>query len=84
MKPLFASLLNLIFDNNNIYVLLLFCIIGFCAGFFLRLNSQKGKKQFQKMEKDALSNSARINSLKEKIEALKKENKSLGGTYAED
>lgn len=84
MKILLAGILNLIFDSNNVYLLLLFCVIGFFAGFFLRLNSQKGKKQFRKMEKEATSNSARINSLKEKIETLKKENKSLGGTYAED
>lgn len=84
MKILLASMLNLILDGNNTYLLVLFSIIGFFAGFFLRLNSQKGKKQFRKMEKDAINNTARINSLKEKIEVLKKENKSLGGTYAED
>ena len=70
---------SLFFADFSNYTLILFVIIGFVAGFYLKINSQKGKNKFTKMEKEAESNHARIAVLKEKIEILEKENNDLGG-----
>jgi polyhydroxyalkanoate synthesis regulator phasin len=60
--------------------LIFFAIAGFFIGFFLKINSKKGKTQLLKMEKDADANQSRITALKEKIEELEKQNRALGGT----
>ncbi len=74
-------LANALFKQDfNIYVVIVFIVIGFFAGFFLKVNSQKEKKHILKMEKDADANKSRIAGLKEKIEDLEKENRAMGGT----
>ena len=76
-----SYLANTLFKQDfNISVLIVFAIARFFVGFFLKVNSQKGKAHLLKMEKDAHANQSRIAALKEKIEELEKENRALGGT----
>jgi len=70
---------NFFFADLSVYILILFVILGFLLGYFIKRNSKQGNVKFDKMHKEAELNKARITGLKEKIADLEKQNNSLGG-----
>lgn len=71
---------HIFFEDFSVYVIVLFAGIGFFAGFFLKVSSQRAKGKFEKMEKEARLNEARIAELTEKLKILENENNKRSGT----
>jgi len=65
-------------QNIDFSIVMLFGAFGFIFGYFLKYqNSKKSAKSLSKLNKDKVINTERIESLKERIEALEKKNSEL-------